>query len=353
VPHPISKYEPLGDLLREATLDKVDLSLDEVAKLVGSLPEEARKPQFWSNAHDYHDARRRQWLGNGFKAYLDRSSMTVRFIRSADAREDRAETPWSEVELRACVVAYREIWLCEQSGQSVNKSKLRREVIARELKGRSEGSYEFRMQNISALLDELGMAFVRGYLPRTNVGRQKATLIAIINELWDRRQREVPTADRASLNTRALAVLSKLRADDDPPRGSSNVRRVEAPSTGRFVRDPEVVAWVVRRAKGICEACDKPAPFARSDGTPYLEVHHVRSLAEGGPDTVDNAIAACPTCHRRLHLGADRTAYRRAVLKAQPLLKDYPRRAVDPDGRLNVVKAPSRPPHSADCAAPR
>lgn len=332
MPEPISKYEPLGGLLRNTTLDIVNLSLDEVAKLVGLLPEEAKKAQFWSNAQDYHDARRRQWLGNGFKAYLDRSSRTVRFVRSGDAAQDRADTPWSQTELRACMAAYREIWLCEQSGQSINKSKLRRQVIARELKGRSEGSYEFRMQNISALLDELGMPFVRGYLPRRNVGTQKAALIAIINDLWDRRQREVPTADPASLDTRALAALSKALAGGDPPPGSSNVRRAEASTTGRFVRDPEVVAWVVGRAKGTCEACDEPAPFARSDGTPYLEVHHVRSLAEGGPDTVDNAIAACPTCHRRLDLGADRTAYRRAVLKARPLLKDYPKRAVNADG---------------------
>nr|WP_275041241.1 HNH endonuclease signature motif containing protein [Halomonas meridiana] len=46
------------------------------------------------------------------------------------------------------------------------------------------------------------------------------------------------------------------------------------------------------------------APFNRkSDGSPYLEVHHRKPLAEGGDDTVANAIALCPNCHRAAHYG--------------------------------------------------
>jgi 5-methylcytosine-specific restriction protein A len=40
-----------------------------------------------------------------------------------------------------------------------------------------------------------------------------------------------------------------------------------------------------------------------SDGNPYLEVHHWIRLADGGEDTVNNAIAACPNCHRQQHFG--------------------------------------------------
>ena len=71
-----------------------------------------------------------------------------------------------------------------------------------------------------------------------------------------------------------------------------------------FKRNPDVVAEVLYRADGICEECHQPAPFMRaSDGTPYLEVHHVKTLADGGNDSVDNAIAVCPNCHRKLHFG--------------------------------------------------
>lgn len=35
---------------------------------------------------------------------------------------------------------------------------------------------------------------------------------------------------------------------------------------------------------------------------PFLEVHHVKWLAKGGSDTVNNVVALCPNCHRKMHL---------------------------------------------------
>ncbi len=71
-----------------------------------------------------------------------------------------------------------------------------------------------------------------------------------------------------------------------------------------FRRNPYVVAEVLIRARGICESCHARAPFFRlSDGTPYLEVHHRIRLADGGEDTVENAVALCPNCHREAHYG--------------------------------------------------
>lgn len=69
-----------------------------------------------------------------------------------------------------------------------------------------------------------------------------------------------------------------------------------------FLRNQIVVAEVLFRANGHCEQCKKAAPFVRrSDSTPYLEVHHKIRLADGGDDTVENAIALCPNCHRQTH----------------------------------------------------
>lgn len=76
-----------------------------------------------------------------------------------------------------------------------------------------------------------------------------------------------------------------------------------------FLRNPDVVAVVLIRAAGICEACKSPAPFLRaSDGQPYLEVHHKMPLAMDGLDTVKNAIAVCPNCHRYAHFGKRKLA---------------------------------------------
>lgn len=71
-----------------------------------------------------------------------------------------------------------------------------------------------------------------------------------------------------------------------------------------YVRNPDVVAEVLFRSNGVCEGCHEPAPFMRkSDGSPYLEVHHIIPLAAKGDDTVENGIALCPNCHRRSHFG--------------------------------------------------
>lgn len=71
-----------------------------------------------------------------------------------------------------------------------------------------------------------------------------------------------------------------------------------------FRRNPAVVVEVLQRAGGTCERCGSKAPFARRiDGSPYLEVHHKVTLASGGEDTTENAVALCPNCHRQEHFG--------------------------------------------------
>lgn len=71
-----------------------------------------------------------------------------------------------------------------------------------------------------------------------------------------------------------------------------------------YRRNPDVVIEVLERANGFCEMCKSKAPFTRSkDDTPYLEVHHIVQLAHDGDDSVENAIALCPNCHRYKHFG--------------------------------------------------
>lgn len=105
------------------------------------------------------------------------------------------------------------------------------------------------------------------------------------------------------LNTRVHAALA-----DTPEQRRHRLalapklpRAVTVTSTA-FVRNADVIAEVLLRAEGRCESCLAPAPFLRKkDRSPYLEVHHKVRLADGGEDTVANAIALCPNCHRREH----------------------------------------------------
>jgi 5-methylcytosine-specific restriction protein A len=71
-----------------------------------------------------------------------------------------------------------------------------------------------------------------------------------------------------------------------------------------YDRNSDVIAEVLYRAAGVCESCGNPAPFVRrSDGSPYLEVHHRIPLSMDGDDTTENALALCPNCHREQHFG--------------------------------------------------
>lgn len=56
--------------------------------------------------------------------------------------------------------------------------------------------------------------------------------------------------------------------------------------------------------------------------SPFLEVHHVVPLADGGVDELGNAAALCPMCHRELHFGRDRLKKRgklAATIAAKPV----------------------------------
>lgn len=86
--------------------------------------------------------------------------------------------------------------------------------------------------------------------------------------------------------------------------GANKRPRKRETVTTSFERNADVIVEVLERAGGVCERCENSAPFIRrKDNSPYLEVHHIETLADGGEDSVENALALCPNCHRELHFG--------------------------------------------------
>ncbi|WP_051335372.1 HNH endonuclease [Methylocapsa acidiphila] len=145
-------------------------------------------------------------------------------------------------------------------------------------------------------------------------------------------QPEQPTSDPNELRNRVRRAKRKMEeagASNPPPAGTGAVGKTTASYT-RYLRDPNVIGWVLIAAGGTCEVCDLPAPFKDASGEPFLEVHHVRPLAEGGPDQTDNAVAVCPNCHRRLHFGVDKETVRHATIAKVMRLKEYPANPVEP-----------------------
>ena len=130
------------------------------------------------------------------------------------------------------------------------------------------------------------------------------------------------TPDDTELDRR----IDRLHADKavtHPPQGNPSPGWVETSSGTRVARDPAVKLWVLQQAGGHCEAC-RVRTFATGVAwNPwFLEVHHVVPLKDAGADTTWNAVALCPTCHRRCHFGEDRAAFASSLYRLIPRLRE-------------------------------
>lgn len=74
---------------------------------------------------------------------------------------------WTDIEINLIVEDYFSMLRAELGGIAYSKTSHRKALMPL-LNGRSEGSIEFKHQNISAVLARLGQPFIRGYLPRYN-----------------------------------------------------------------------------------------------------------------------------------------------------------------------------------------
>src|SRR5664279_4138287 len=82
------------------------------------------------------------------------------------ADETKIGTHWLDSELDAIVADYFDMLASELSGQPYVKVRHSAALMARI--GRTHRSVEFKHQNISAVLDELGMPWISGYIPKRN-----------------------------------------------------------------------------------------------------------------------------------------------------------------------------------------
>src|SRR5690606_3550165 len=83
-------------------------------------------------------------------------------------------------EVALIVVDYFDMLTLELSGEPFKKSEHRRDLLPL-LNSRSEPSIEFKHQNISAVLINLGQPYIKGYLPRFNY--QKSLVVAVVSYL--------------------------------------------------------------------------------------------------------------------------------------------------------------------------
>lgn len=122
-----------------------------------------------------------------------------------------------------------------------------------------------------------------------------------------------------SLITDQANEIAPARADLAQLRIKAMEAAAPSVSTGTatrniYQRSADVRDYVLARSNGFCEGCENAAPFARRNGVPYLEPHHIRRASDGGPDDPRFVIALCPNCHRQVHFGMDGDTYNDALL---------------------------------------
>lgn len=214
-----------------------------------------------------------------------------------------APTLWGDDELAASVEAY-----LEMRSLAIARTPFIKKAYYEDLSkrfGRSPNAYEFRMQNISAVLLSQGRYWVPGLAPARNVGSN--VFAKIIEILLAAEGKAYDSIIQPSSTASTLKPLGEQKPE---------YRTTEVT---RFVRNQQVRDWVLQNARGVCESCDSPAPFLSLAG-PFLEVHHLLRLADGGSDTITNALALCPNCHRRLHYAINAPDEIAAIYRKLPRL---------------------------------
>jgi 5-methylcytosine-specific restriction enzyme A len=199
---------------------------------------------------------------------------------------------WEKQELVDAILYYKKM----QNDPSIVKAEAYKQ-LSEKYPQRTSKAFEYRMQNISYVLSLLGREWIPGLKPASHVGVNVIKQIEeILSEIESRHfDDDVILRGIVEEKRKTPKVLT-------PPKGNKTPTKKTSSAT-QYNRDAEVVAWVLTQSEGKCESCMSDAPFIGSDGLPFLEVHHVKHLADKGSDTITNAVALCPNCHRELHYG--------------------------------------------------
>lgn len=168
----------------------------------------------------------------------------------------------------------------------------------------------------------LGSFVCDGWEPRKSTDKAGASRTVIVFNLVPIENIEAAQSEAQSVpgpklslkDLRRQAYASAVIGGSGQAKGNRNV----------YVRSRDVRDYVLARANGSCECCKSPAPFKRSDGTPYLEPHHTRRLSDGGPDHPRWVGALCPSCHRQIHHGVNGAEVNVALQKHLGLLESDP-----------------------------
>ncbi|MEO8494179.1 MAG: HNH endonuclease signature motif containing protein [Planctomycetota bacterium] len=178
--------------------------------------------------------------------------------------------------------------------------------------------YGAALANIRLIDPAISLAAILRHIPELTWANYPRSITTPKDDIADqvralirhRRKTRLPDLDDDALNAANVDELRKVAV----MRSRSSAPKKETRTVYR-ARSLAIKLYVLRRADGHCEYCEMPAPFDKTDGTPYLEPHHTTQLADDGPDHPAHVIALCPNRHRRAHHADDAKSFN-AELKA-------------------------------------
>lgn len=183
------------------------------------------------------------------------------------ADEEKIGRPWDDAELDAIVADYFAMLTAELGGRPYVKSHHSKALMERI--GRTHRSVEFKHQNISAVLDELGMPWIEGYKPKRNY--QNAIFDAI-----DRYLSSQSVLIELASSPRALATIA-------PP---SPVLFVPPPVLDEEMERPPRLEKLVRKFDPV-ERDFRNRQLGRAGEAFVVETERLRLLAAGRDDLAD------------------------------------------------------------------
>lgn len=125
---------------------------------------------------------------------------------------------WTAEEVRMTVVDYFDMLERDARGEPYSKVE-HNEQLRRRMPARSKGSIELKHQNISAVLNQLGLPYIPGYKPRSNV---QGLLREVVRAELDRQQ------------GRCTAIMDALEQVQPPSQKNFRAALVNPPKVKEF-----------------------------------------------------------------------------------------------------------------------
>ncbi len=259
-------------------------------------------------------------------------SFTTHFpkVATCGRGQGKAVSRWTEDELAAAVEAYRQLEARLANGSALEKARVYRELAARH--GRTSKAWEYRMQNISHVLDQAGMSYLPGLVPASKVGANVEPKLAKLLGLSDETLTSVSGPTRGLLEQEATAA--EASGSFSPTEGVDERQRV--------------LAAIVRRRgqpafrKALLEAYAGRCAMTGCDVVDALEAAHIRPYSGRSSNVISNGLLLRADIHTLFDLYLISVDDTSSKIEVAPSLR--------PSAYGELQRRERRPPQSAQFA---